>query len=280
MKVLFFLALMVYGAVLGSFVCCQVRRMRAKQKGKKIGSKRSVCLKCGYELRWYDNIPIFSWFSLMGKCRNCKEKIGVMEIIAEVGLCLAYVLMGACGVFGDFSMVEVLRGILILIFFAVLLFLALYDGAYGELPIVVLFVAVGIGSIIAIVNIFWFNGSFDFVSGKYSVMSVVGSVLILGGVYLLLLLVSKGKWVGDGDWILGTAIGLALSNWWLALLTVFVSNLFACIVMIPVIKITKKLPKKKKIGDIRIYFGPWMVVGCLVVMLCSNFLFEFAKYLF
>ena len=72
------------GAVLGSFVCCQAWRIRYKTEGKKELGKRSVCLKCGRKLRWYENIPIISYILQRGKCRGCGEKIGKAEIVSEI----------------------------------------------------------------------------------------------------------------------------------------------------------------------------------------------------
>ena len=76
----------VIGAVFGSFSVAQVWRLRAKQlqdekaSGEKIDATewkklrslvsvnpkndRSHCLNCGYQLKWYDLIPIISWLSL------------------------------------------------------------------------------------------------------------------------------------------------------------------------------------------------------------------------
>ena len=88
------------------------------------------------------------------------------------------------------------------------------------------------------------------------------SVAILGGLYLVLYLVSKGKWVGDGDWLLGLAIGLALMSPWLALITLFLSNLLATIVIYPS---TRKRKQK------RIHFGPFMVIGFVIALTCSDF---------
>lgn len=44
-------------------------------------------------------------------------------------------------------------------------------------------------------------------------LSVASSVLIPGGLYGLLWLVSRGKWVGDGDIYLGAGLGLFLADY-------------------------------------------------------------------
>ncbi len=39
---------------------------------KALSSKPSHCPRCKTEIRWYDNIPIFGWLKLKGRCRSCK----------------------------------------------------------------------------------------------------------------------------------------------------------------------------------------------------------------
>ncbi len=36
---------------------------------------RSFCPICKLDIAWYDNIPVFSWIALGGKCRHCKQPI-------------------------------------------------------------------------------------------------------------------------------------------------------------------------------------------------------------
>ena len=32
---------------------------------------RSRCPHCGHQIRWYENIPVFSWLALRGRCGHC-----------------------------------------------------------------------------------------------------------------------------------------------------------------------------------------------------------------
>lgn len=63
-------------------------------QGKSIVRPRSACPKCQTVIAWYDNIPIFSWLFLQGKCRTCKKPISLLypciEIITTIALILLY----------------------------------------------------------------------------------------------------------------------------------------------------------------------------------------------
>ena len=117
------------GAVFGSFAVAQVWRLRAKQlqdekaSGEKIDSSewkklrslasvspksdRSHCLSCGYQLKWYDLIPIISWLSLGGKCRKCHSKIGATEFLTEVSMfalfAIIFILRSAAGLLEGYN---------------------------------------------------------------------------------------------------------------------------------------------------------------------------------
>ena len=46
--------------------------------------RRSVCLACRAPLPWYENIPVFSYLWLRGRCRHCGVAIGVRTLVLEV----------------------------------------------------------------------------------------------------------------------------------------------------------------------------------------------------
>ena len=55
--------------------------------------ERSHCPHCRHQLSWYENIPVFSWLALRGKCRACKAPISMQYPLVEL---LTAVLMVAC----------------------------------------------------------------------------------------------------------------------------------------------------------------------------------------
>lgn len=265
MEVVFSVLLFILGACFGSFLCCQARRLhhRTNKKGKKLSS-RSVCLHCNYQLSWYDNIPIVSWLFLRGRCRKCRKKIGPAEFISELGLGLAWLILGATFDYSNASPLDWTIVVAVFILSLPLSFLAIYDGLYGELPTKSLIISLILATVVLSLK----QTSIILASG-FSIELIflpLGSILVLGGLYLTLYLISKGRWVGDGDWLLGTAIGVALASPWLALITLFASNLLACLA---------SLPRLKNMKTAKIHLGPFLVASFFVVYSLSDFLMSF-----
>lgn len=70
----------VFGMMIGSFLNVVIYRT---PKGESIVFPGSHCTACGESLKWYHNIPIFSWVFLGGKCSFCKESISKQYPIIE-----------------------------------------------------------------------------------------------------------------------------------------------------------------------------------------------------
>lgn len=266
MQWLFLALLFILGACFGSFLCCQARRLHLKSIPKKKGTKaklgsRSVCLHCHYQLKWYDNLPILSWLFLRGRCRKCRHKIGIAEILSEITLALAFFLLGTTIDITTANPLDWAILITTLLFTTVLAFLAIYDGIYGELPTLYLIISVAIAVIILALKEADLLLTSSFTASQ--IYNPLLSILILGGLYLLLYKISRGKWVGDGDWLLGSSIAIALYDPWLALVTLFLANLLACLVMYPILRKQKHA---------KIYFGPFMVAAFVITFVFRNYL--------
>ena len=109
--------LFIIGACLGSFLCCQARRLHLRASSSEarqsLGS-RSVCLNCHRRLKWFDNLPIISWIFLRGKCRYCRHKIGIAEVLSEFGLGLGFVGLGTTFTYSEYGTAEFISPVRIL----------------------------------------------------------------------------------------------------------------------------------------------------------------------
>lgn len=72
----------LFSASVGSFL--NVVILRLPVKGASIVSPPSHCPKCDYKLKWYDNIPMWSYVLLGGKCRKCKLPISIQYPLIEL----------------------------------------------------------------------------------------------------------------------------------------------------------------------------------------------------
>ena len=71
----------IFGIVIGSFLNVVIYRI---PKGESIAYPASKCQSCQTPLKWYHNIPIFSWLFLRGKCGFCAEKISMQYPLIEL----------------------------------------------------------------------------------------------------------------------------------------------------------------------------------------------------
>ena len=274
MDFIVYIALVLVGACLGSFAGATVWRLRAKQLqldkdikeeydhkeythlkkllNKKTLQDRSRCLHCSYELKWYDLIPIVSWLSLKGKCRSCKHPIGRYELIMELGVAAFFVLSYAFWPGGINNGLQVAHFVLWLVAGVIMAMQFAYDSKWFLLPdkLTIALVVVGL----AIVGVS--AAETQDIGG--TLLTAIGSVGVLAGLYAVLFAVSQGRWVGFGDVKLGVGLGLILVDWQLAIIAVFLANLIGCLIVIPLLAF-KKLKR-----DSHIPFGPLLISGTVL----------------
>jgi leader peptidase (prepilin peptidase)/N-methyltransferase len=73
--------LAVAGLIFGSFLNVCISRIPCDES---IVSPRSRCPRCRALIRWYHNIPIFSFVSLKGRCADCREPISFRYPLVEL----------------------------------------------------------------------------------------------------------------------------------------------------------------------------------------------------
>ena len=97
----------LFGAVVGSFLNVVIIRVPLEES---LVHPPSRCPHCGHAVRFYDNIPILSYFLLRGACRDCHSPISFRYPLVEAitaglatGLYFKFGLTPATGVFFVFS---------------------------------------------------------------------------------------------------------------------------------------------------------------------------------
>ncbi|MDQ4143403.1 MAG: prepilin peptidase [Actinomycetota bacterium] len=82
----------ILGLIFGSFGTVVAYRL---PKGETVVSGRSKCPNCGHTITAIENIPLFSYLFLRGRCRNCGVKISVrypaIEVVTGILFALAVI---------------------------------------------------------------------------------------------------------------------------------------------------------------------------------------------
>ena len=81
METLFSIYAAIFGCLIGSFLNVVILRLPAK---KDLVSQRSGCPQCGTQLKWFHNIPIFSFIFLRGRCAFCGKRISWRYPLIEI----------------------------------------------------------------------------------------------------------------------------------------------------------------------------------------------------
>lgn len=73
--------LAVLGLAIGSFLNVCIHRI---PRGESLNHPPSRCPHCGQGLRWFDNVPVFGYLWLRGRCRACRAPISIRYPIVEI----------------------------------------------------------------------------------------------------------------------------------------------------------------------------------------------------
>ena len=124
----------VPGLALGSFLNVVAARVPVHRSIVRPGS---ACMSCGHELSWHENIPVFSYFALRGRCRGCGTRIGWVYPAVEL---LTAALITAC--FLAFGLTA--EAFVASFFCAVLVVVSATDLSHRIIPNVIVLPATGI----------------------------------------------------------------------------------------------------------------------------------------
>jgi len=198
------LLVFIFGIMIGSFLNVVIYRI---PKDESIAFPASKCQSCQTPLKWYHNIPIFSWLFLGGKCAFCKDPIAKQYPIVEFVTGVIFVILFfKVGMVWYFPFVAAT--------FAALFALVMIDFKYMAVPDSVNFAAL----------------AFALVQPDF-LQALMYAVIAAGGLYLIGLLSSllaRKQAMGGADVIVAGTMGalLGFPNFFVA---IFLSAILAMI---------------------------------------------------
>ncbi|HCP09001.1 MAG TPA: hypothetical protein DIT25_04355, partial [Candidatus Moranbacteria bacterium] len=213
---------------------------------------RSACPHCKGKIRWYDNIPFFSFLILRAKCRECEKKISLLYPLVELGTGALFALSGYY-FFSALDPQSWLETVFYLGIFSALVVIFAYDFKFMEIPMIVLWI--GVGWTVAFLLIFdWmnFNPQMGILDSRIFSGVLAGSLAFL--FFFALSAGSKEKWMGMGDAYLALFAGLAVG--WPVILGAFM----LAFALGSVSGIALLLLKKKTMKS-QLPFAPFMALG-------------------
>jgi leader peptidase (prepilin peptidase)/N-methyltransferase len=80
--------MVLLGLIAGSFLSVVAHRVPI---GESIVAPRSRCPSCGTQIAAYDNVPLFSYLALRGRCRHCEASVPATYPLLEIGLAAVFV---------------------------------------------------------------------------------------------------------------------------------------------------------------------------------------------
>lgn len=244
-----YIVVFLFGSMVGSFLNVCIYRI---PRGKSIVSPSSRCPSCNNPIMPWDNVPIFSFILLRGKCRFCGKRISFkypfVEIINAVFYVAALLIYG-----GSFTLLVHFTFIsaLVVITFIDLEFQIIPDRI--SLPGIV--ISLVFGSTV-------FPDSFSRTDLLGLQASITG-VLLGGGLYYAIAVLGrallKKEAMGGGDIKMMAMVGGFL-GWKGVILTTFLGSLFGSVIGILLI-----IMKGREWGS-RIPFGPYLAAGAIICL--------------
>jgi leader peptidase (prepilin peptidase)/N-methyltransferase len=267
-EIIGYILVFVFGAMIGSFLNVVIHRV---PNGESIVFPDSACPKCKSPIKFYDNIPLLSWFFLDGNCRYCNMKISPRYPAVELLNALIFILVYRQIGFTAFLPV-------CLIFVASIIALMFIDAEHMILPNVITYPLLAFALIVRL--IFPLFSGVEFFSDLKSfplnqledtpiwLVSLIGAVLgaLIGGGSLWLIgeiwkRLRGVEAMGLGDVKMMFAVG-AFLGWRLAILTIFVGAF--CGAIIGVFVIAKQ---KNKDLQTQVPFGTFLGTGAILSLL-------------
>jgi leader peptidase (prepilin peptidase)/N-methyltransferase len=273
------LLLVVLGLCLGSFVNALTWRLheqeelvtkKATKKKKErlvrlsIATGRSMCPTCDHTLAAKDLVPILSWLTLKGKCRYCSKPISIQYPLVELLTAGLFVVSYA---FWPVALHD--SGLFTFVFWLVFLtgFMALtvYDIRWFLLPTRIIRPLVAFAIVQVLIVSLLYHGGICELAG-----ALLGA-LVIGGLFYVLFMASRGAWIGGGDVRLGLLLGLLVGGPMQSLLLIFIASTLGTIFAFPLL-IVHRLKRTSHMP-----FGPFLLAGAIITTLFGSAIVHWYK---
>ena len=243
------------GLCVGSFLNVVIYRV---PKNMSLIKPPSHCPKCGYFLRWYDNVPVLSYLFLGGKCRKCREHISFRYTAVEL---INTVLWGLCiFLFWNKSIpfaciAAVASSVFLCVFFIDLEHKLIFD------RFVLILLALGVASMFLDPDFGWRS-------------HLIGGISGFVAFYLIALafrLIRHKEGLGGGDIKLTAVAGLLL-GWQRLILSILIASISASVVLLI---LTYRAKKKQNEQDIEYPFAPFLTTAFLISLFFGSAILSF-----
>jgi leader peptidase (prepilin peptidase) / N-methyltransferase len=257
----------IFGLLVGSFlnvVIYRMPKMMQRESDNYVASEsglplphtdrfnlmvpRSACTHCGHQIRAWENIPVFSWLALRGKCSSCGAPISARYPVIEA-------LTGALSAALVWQFGSGWTGLATLLFAYLLIAMTFIDADTKLLPDDLTYPLLWAG---LLVNL---NGTF--VPLADAVIGAAAGYLVLWSVYWLFKLLTGKEGMGYGDFKLLAALGAWL-GWMMLPTIILLSSVVGAVVGICLILFARRA------RDNPIPFGPYLAAAGMIALLFGH----------
>ena len=242
------LLVFIFGLFIGSFLNVLIYRL---PRGLGFVKGRSFCPKCKKKISWYDNIPVFSFVFLRGKCRQCRSPISLRYPIVELLTGCLFVL-----IINQIGQIDLIKQILHLVLISGLIVIFFIDLEHRIIPDEIIFPVIFLFFLFSLIS-----------NRQLLITNYLPSAL--GAFFFLFLIwaISRGRGMGFGDVKLAFLMGLCLGfpKIIIAFYIAFLTGALSGVILI--------LVKKAKFGQ-QIAFGPFLALGTFTALIWGEKILE------
>lgn len=252
METFYFIYSVILGLVIGSFLNVCIYRIPREES---IAYPPSHCTNCGYRLKWYDLIPLFSYLFLGGKCRKCGDKISFIYPFIELATGLLFgILYLKFGLTFEFFKYATL--------FAVMIVIGMIDYFTTD----VYFKTIVFGTIMGVIFVL-----IEKLYNNNPILTYIFGALLGAGIIWVIFIITKA--MGEGDieicFVAGLFLGFKLTS--IMILLSFIIGGFIGVILIAL-----------KIKDRKDYipFGPFIGLATIITVLYGDIILKWYSSLF